>query len=269
MLVSSGTEREASEGEQLVGVEGTTFSILPHELLREVDDPQAIRVYAFLGMWTDNNTGQAWPSRQTIADAMRITIPTVDRAAGILIDAGWLRKERRYRDDGGWATNGWTIFRTRTKQALGGSKADVVGVVKPDQVGGTKPALHKLDLFELDPRELDIAPPPRNEIWDALVNHFGDPGNVNRTLYGRVTKQLAEWGATPATILAAQDAIVDVWGKKAWTLSSLEKNYQWAITVGSVDEQEWKRKQADKRLDDLIARRDNKHRLTGGEGEPR
>jgi DNA-binding transcriptional MocR family regulator len=38
----------------------------------------------------DKHTGVAWPSRQALADATRLCVPSVDRALRTLEDAGYL-----------------------------------------------------------------------------------------------------------------------------------------------------------------------------------
>lgn len=63
------------------------FAIVPEWLLYADVSANAVRLYAILNRYA-NSRGHAWPSRKTLADAMRCSIATVDRAREELTGAG-------------------------------------------------------------------------------------------------------------------------------------------------------------------------------------
>ena len=77
------------------------FVILPWAVLED-DNPTAhdILVYATIAKWADNDTGVAYPSRQSIAEAARCDIKTVDRSVTRLVAAGYLEKHKRKHENG-------------------------------------------------------------------------------------------------------------------------------------------------------------------------
>lgn len=202
-----------------VRTEGTTFSVVPHALLKTVGDPQAIRLYAVLGMWTDNHSGEAWPSRATIANVMDVNVKTVDRAAEVLIAAGWLSKERRYNDDGGWASNGWTIHR-------GGREADFPRGRKAASQGVGKQTSHKLDPSLTRPIELEkIASSTRiDPHWEALCAEIGQPTDATRSSFGKVLKQVKDH---PVEEIHRRAGILKA-VHPSLTIHSLGKWWEWA-----------------------------------------
>ncbi|WFR71604.1 helix-turn-helix domain-containing protein [Prescottella defluvii] len=56
---------------------------------------QAFMVWAVLRKYADNETGKAWPSRETIADHLGIKPKGVDRYIKEIEDKGLVRVERR------------------------------------------------------------------------------------------------------------------------------------------------------------------------------
>lgn len=202
-----------------VRTEGTTFSMVPHALLMTVNDPQAIRLYAVLGIWTDNHSGEAWPSRATIADVMGVSVKTVDRAAEILIAAGWLTKERRYNDNGSRTSNGWMIHR-------GGREADFPGVGKQGSQGVGKQTSHKLDPVLTRPIELEkIASSTRiDPHWEALCAEIGQPTDATRSSFGKVLKQVKDH---PVEEIHRRAGILKA-VHPSLTIHSLGKWWEWA-----------------------------------------
>ena len=75
------------------------FAIIPHWILFADISPQAIRLYCVLRTYADNKTLESWPSRQTLAEDMRVdSTKTVDRSIKELIDLGAIKVERRYKN---------------------------------------------------------------------------------------------------------------------------------------------------------------------------
>jgi len=76
------------------------FSIIPEWLLDADISHVAVRVYAIIARYADNQTLTAWPSRATIAERAKCTVKSVDRAIAELIQLGALGKELRNDNDG-------------------------------------------------------------------------------------------------------------------------------------------------------------------------
>ena len=98
------------------------FSIIPEWLLDADISHVAVRVYAIIARYADNQTLTAWPSRATIAERAKCTVKSVDRAIAELIQLGALGKELR-NDHEGQKSSLYTLKRVKrgaTKTTLGG-----------------------------------------------------------------------------------------------------------------------------------------------------
>jgi len=84
------------------------FAIVPEWVLDADVSSAAIRLYAVLRRYADRD-GMCFPSRQTLASRMRCSDRTVDSAIKELLKLGALEKERRYKDDGGYTSNIYTV----------------------------------------------------------------------------------------------------------------------------------------------------------------
>lgn len=71
------------------------FVILPWAVLEGPLSATDVLVYCTIARFADNETGQAYPSRSTIAIYARCSESTVDRSVKALIDAGFLTKQAR------------------------------------------------------------------------------------------------------------------------------------------------------------------------------
>ncbi|OOL30439.1 hypothetical protein GQ85_19830 [Rhodococcus rhodochrous] len=79
-----------------------TFVIIPDYVLNAPISANAFRLYAVLRSYADNRTGQAHPSRRTLATRMHMKDPrVVDRAVAELAAAGLCAVFPRYRDTEG------------------------------------------------------------------------------------------------------------------------------------------------------------------------
>lgn len=70
---------------------------------------RAIAVYMYLHDRADKER-KCWPAIPTIARELGISRSTVKRALDDLIKAGYLKKEFRYRENGGYTSNLYTLF---------------------------------------------------------------------------------------------------------------------------------------------------------------
>lgn len=67
------------------------WAVLEHRSLTGTD----VLVYATIARFADSQTGQAYPSRATIAGLARCSTSTVDRSINALVKAGFLSKQAR------------------------------------------------------------------------------------------------------------------------------------------------------------------------------
>lgn len=86
------------------------FSIIPEWILDSTLSDKAIRLYGIIARYADNETLQAFPSRETLAKRARCHVKSVDRAVHELINAGALFKEQR-KNGGEWQSNVYTLRR--------------------------------------------------------------------------------------------------------------------------------------------------------------
>ena len=117
-------------------------------LYAELSD-KAIRLYAVLARYADNQTHEAFPSRETLAQRMRCSARSVDRAALELIEAGAITKKQRH--------NSSLIYTLRLTRGVD------MGVQ-----GGWSPVSRGVDVdgdltrtTELEPEELDLVKPSK------------------------------------------------------------------------------------------------------------
>ena len=72
------------------------FAILDEWLLNLDISDRAVRLYAVLARYADSETHKAYPSRATLAERLRCSRASVDRAALELVDAGAMTKKQRH-----------------------------------------------------------------------------------------------------------------------------------------------------------------------------
>lgn len=80
------------------------FAIIPEWVLDADVSANAVRLYGVLNRFA-NSRGHAWPSRKTIAEKMRVSVATVDRAKDELVDIGALTVEPRTTPSGDPSSN--------------------------------------------------------------------------------------------------------------------------------------------------------------------
>ena len=72
------------------------FAIIDEWVLDLDISDRGIRLYAVLNRYADKDTNKAFPSRQTLADRLRCSPKSVDRALDELIQFGLLKKQQRH-----------------------------------------------------------------------------------------------------------------------------------------------------------------------------
>jgi DNA-binding transcriptional MocR family regulator len=91
------------------------FAILPEWLLDAEVSDRAIRLYAILARYA-NTEGTAYPSRTTLAERMRCSVDTVDRAMKELVTTGAVEVEAAYTESGDRDVNRYTVLVVRHKR---------------------------------------------------------------------------------------------------------------------------------------------------------
>jgi len=72
------------------------FAIIDEWVLDLDISDRAVRLYAILMRYADKDTQKAFPSRKTLAERLRCSPASVDRASMELVEAGAMSKEQRY-----------------------------------------------------------------------------------------------------------------------------------------------------------------------------
>ncbi len=101
------------------------FAIIPEWVLHADISANAVRLYGVLNRFA-NSRGHAWPSRKTIADLMRVSVATVDRAKEELVELGALTVEPRTTPSGDPSSNLYILHT---------SHVDKLGTLSPMREG--------------------------------------------------------------------------------------------------------------------------------------
>jgi hypothetical protein len=103
------------------------FAIIPEWVLYSDISANAVRLYGVLNRFA-NSRGHAWPSRKTIADLMRVSVATIDRAKEELVEVGALTVEARKTPSGDPSSNLY-ILHTSHVDNLGTSSPMTQGIL--------------------------------------------------------------------------------------------------------------------------------------------
>lgn len=87
------------------------FSIIPEWLLDMDVSDKAIRLYAVLARYADNDTQNAFPGRTLLARRLKCSLKSIDRAAEELITQGAVSRKQRVKD-GKYQSSIYTVHRT-------------------------------------------------------------------------------------------------------------------------------------------------------------
>ena len=71
------------------------FSIIPEWITYSGISDKAVRLYSVLARFADNQTHEAFPSRETLAEKMSCSAKSIDRASQELIELGAITKRQR------------------------------------------------------------------------------------------------------------------------------------------------------------------------------
>jgi hypothetical protein len=140
------------------------FSIIPEWILDAKVSDRAIRVYSILARYADNETLQAFPSRETLAKRAHCHWRSIDRAIEELIKLGAVSKAHRKSGES-YQSNIYTLRRVLPQLSLGTDTA-VTGVLTGESVG-TDTGGNLTITTELEPSNIE----PENDI-NAQFNQF-------------------------------------------------------------------------------------------------
>jgi hypothetical protein len=88
------------------------FAIVPEFVLYADISANAVRLFAVLNRFA-NSQMKAWPSRKTLAEAMKVSTATIDRAKDELVEIGALTVTARISDLGDPTSNLYTLSMSR------------------------------------------------------------------------------------------------------------------------------------------------------------
>jgi len=119
------------------------FSIIPEWVIDSGVSDKAIRLYAVLARYADNRTGEAFPSRDTLAARMSCSAKSVDRAAQELLNCGAVTKRQRH--------NSSLVYTVKMSR---GVDVDVQGGSSPVS-RGVDTSVHLTRTTELEPENVE------------------------------------------------------------------------------------------------------------------
>lgn len=146
------------------------FAIIPDYLIEA--SPAALRVYFYLALRADHKTGQCWPSRATIGNALNVSPQTVDRAIKTLAGMGALIVEHRLDSAGDWTSNLYTLPFAISRRGVAppvvppSPTPGATGSPTSDQ-GVAPPVSNDPDSYSepIDPEALNALPREEGEPW--------------------------------------------------------------------------------------------------------
>ena len=125
------------------------FAIIDDWILDLNISDRAIRLYAILSRYADNETHKAYPSRVTLSKRLRCSPSSVDRATRELVEAGALDKKQRLNSSLIYTLRVLSpVTRGVVRGAKGGSSPMTRGVVTSDDLTRTT----ELEPVELNPQ---------------------------------------------------------------------------------------------------------------------
>lgn len=135
------------------------FAIVPVWVIESPLSDRAVRLYAYLARKADNETGQCWPSRPTMAKVLGCSVDTLDRAVAELVSAGAVTKGER-RDAKGEQTS--NLYTVRRLDPQGGRTHAAGGVAAPTRGGSrTDAALSRPSELDQEPAAAAASSPRR------------------------------------------------------------------------------------------------------------
>ena len=172
------------------------FATIPEWLLEADVSDRGVRLYAVLVRHADKE-GRAFPSRRRLADRLRCSTDSVDRAIRELEAVGALESSHRARDDGSQTSNDYVLRPGGRTGAAGGGATDAAGTA-----AGVRH--QELEPLEREPTT-SVAPlRKRDLIFESLAEIEGsDLADLTRSQRGalnKAAKELRDLGVDPGEI---------------------------------------------------------------------
>lgn len=152
----------------------TTFAVVPTWVLSAPS--RAVHLYALLRRYADAS-GQAWPSRTTLAERLGCSVDSVDRALRCLVEIGAVTVVKRWGEDGSPLSN---LYRLHSQpvgkpvEEAGGVAATVRPGSRTTAAGVAAPVRHERkplnDKNPPTPPQADDGP-TFEEFWDLWPRH--------------------------------------------------------------------------------------------------
>jgi hypothetical protein len=161
------------------------FSIIPEWVIDSPISDRAIRIYGILARYADNETLQAFPSRELLAKRSQCSAKSVDRALEELIGVGAVVKHHR-KSGNGYISNVYTLRRVGTQLSPGRDTA--VPRVGTQLSPGRDTTVQLTRTTELEPSELE----PQNDIRSFFEDFWNVyPRKVGKTQARKAFAQAA------------------------------------------------------------------------------
>ena len=196
------------------------FAVIP-EFVVYGCTPRAIQVYGLIQRHTDRER-KAWPGRERLAELADTSVKTIDRAIAELETVGAIIKEKRPGTSNMYRLPAMRYEGGDTSDQGGDTSVPTGGDISVPTGGDTSVSLTRTILNE---NQLNDTSAGRNELWDTLVTIFGKPPASQRSMYGKVVKELHDLGATGEDIQLRAVRLVDTWGPGKLTINSLLKHW--------------------------------------------
>ena len=185
------------------------FAIVPDWVLDAAISDRAVRIYAILARYADNETLQAFPSRETLAKRAGCNAKAVTKAVDELVSVGAVVKEHRKNGDA-FQSNLYTLRRVGPNLTLGRVTGDTG--VGSDLTPGRVSDDPLTRTTELEPEELE---PLKNidtsfaQFWDEYPRKK-DKGHARRAFEKALEKTNLETILDGVRLYKAAEAHNDI-----------------------------------------------------------
>lgn len=184
------------------------FAVVPEWIVYAEIGPQAVRLYAALARHADKETGHARPSRRRLAELLRCSPDTIDRALKELVDVGAVTVQaREIEGTKERTTNDYVVHvlptRSRVDAATGGGISAATG-------GRTDAAVNESHLERESLGTISDVPArrmrPRDLVIDALAEIDGatNLSQVTRSRWATIGTKAAELRAAAPDVTVVE-----------------------------------------------------------------
>lgn len=198
------------------------FTMVPDGVLLEADlSDRAFRLWVILRRRADYQTGECYPSRSWMAERLRCSRDTVDRAMTELLDLGAVTKESRYDDRGDQTSNLYVVRWFQGRTDAEGGRTDAEGGSRTDAAPPAAGVRPNLDTPDLDQEGSRTAP----VVAESSPRGDSKPAGKQRRTDPRSDVLTREWWdaleVKPVQTYVAARGVVDRALKAGWTETEL------------------------------------------------